>query len=275
MNLSMRRLLLLIALLLILPDSTPFARAETQEISPLPQSCAYSESYGNVCLHAFGDIDTHVPLPDTKGFSCDEIIVQLFQLAPNAETEVGKPILLKGENCPYVTLHLPAVTERKIFRVLFSVANSREARFRQNPIVNELLLAVYPENLFGPLRAWAQTGTLVVIDPLQKLIPILDEQKIKFSTTLPSTTALAPVCIWVPVAAGAQGLPFSCRATIILHERTRDLPTVTKLVGGGKVRIDVNMSLIKMLADNPLVQQAFVNMILSAEDPNENSPTDR
>lgn len=216
-------------------------------------------------MHVSGGNETLVPFPDTKGFACDEVMVQLFQVAPKAETEIGKPIFLKGDSCDYVTIPLPAVHDRTVFRILFSAANSNSGRFRQNPVLNEQLLAAYPADLFSSLKNWSETASIVVIDPLRKLMPILDEHKIKYATTLPAQkNAPVDVCIWAPVAEGAEGLPFSCRSTVVLHERSQDLPSIVKNMEAGRLRIDVNMRLLDLLHENPLVQQTFISLVIGA-----------
>ncbi len=241
------------------------ARAEPQHIAPLPQNCPYIAPYGDFCLHAFGGTDVLVPFPDKKGFSCDEVMVQLFRLAPKVETEVGKPVSLKGDSCDYVAVTLPTVNDRAVFRVLFSVANSRAGRFRQNPVLDEQLLAAYPQNLWDSLGTWSQSAMLVVVDPLRKLAPLLDQKKVKYSTSLPAPmSASAPVCLWVPAGEGAEGFPFSCKSVIVLHEKSPDLPSIEKMREGGRLRVDVNMQLLDLLRDNPLVQQTFIELVESA-----------
>jgi hypothetical protein len=189
----------------------------------------------------------------------------LFRLAPKAETEVGKPLTLKGDNCSYAAITLPAVSDKTIFRVLFSAANSNTGRFRQNPVLNEQLLAAYPPDLFASLKSWSDTAAIVVVDPLRKLGPIFDDEKIKYSTSLPAQkNRPADVCIWVPAGHGAEGLPFSCRSTVVLHEHTEDLPSIVKDRQGDRLRVDVNMRLLDLLRDSPLVQQAFISLLIAA-----------
>jgi hypothetical protein len=261
----MKKLILFSAAGLLLGGYASAVRAEPQHISPLPQSCAYISPYGDVCLHAFGGTDVLVPFPDTKGFSCDEVMVQLFHLAPKVETETGKPFSLKGDSCAYVAVTLPPVHDRTVFRVLFSAANSQASRFRENPVLNEELLAAYPQNLWEPLRNWSQSTGLVVVDPLRKLTPLLDQEKIKYSASLPAQkSAPASVCLWVPAGEGAEGFPFSCKSVIVFHEKSLDLPSIERTKESGRLRVDVNMKLLDLLRDNPLVQQTFISLVESA-----------
>jgi hypothetical protein len=202
-------------------------------------------------------MNTHIPLPDMKGVSCADIEVQLFQLSTRLAMPVGDKVTLKGDHCGDVTLFLPAVKEKTIFRVAYKNAAPGK--------LPDTLVAVYPADLWAPLTEWSESNNLIVNDRGGKLIPLLEKHAIRYSpVVLPDNGGhVRQVCIWVPVSDDDAEAPFDCTPVIVLHEKTENLPMIHTLESPNRYRVDVYMPLLPALADHPLAQKTFIDLIQS------------
>ena len=259
----MRLALITGGLFLSLASAAQATAIPVQPIPSLPSSCS-TTPYGETCLHVFGGAPTRIPLPSTFANTCNGAHVQLYQLSTRLVAPVGGPVALSASECSSVTLNLPDVKEETSFRVsLLEMRGAEEER----AATKNVLIQVYPNNLWDALRDWSTSNHLVVNDRDNRLTPILDQQHIAYTSSIMSSdnTSKQQVCVWVPQesASSDDEPPVDCKSLLVLYEKTDTLPIIHVQQNPHQVRTDVHMPILNALSTNPLVQKVFASLIQS------------
>lgn len=252
----MRGGLLMGVLLLALSSTAQAEDAPPRVIPTFPVSCSASP-YGVTCLHAFGGAPTRIPLPPDYGKECAGAHVQLYQLSTRLAAPVGNPVALVEKNCNSVVLPLPEVRSTTVFRVSLLKAK----------VPQDVLVQVYPNDLWTDLQTWSASHHLVVNDRDHLLTPTLERQQITYGHDVLSSEnkSKEQICVWVPRHDEADDgeEPFACASLLVLHEKSKTVPYVEVRKEPSRIRTDVYMPILNALDDNPLVQELFVRLIKS------------
>ena len=253
----MKLALLTCGVLFALASGTQAADVAVHDIPPFPASCS-ATPYGETCLHAFGGVPTRIPLPPPYAKGCAGTQLQLYQLSTRLAAPVGQPVVLTDKDCTTVVFALPEVKSTTVFRI---------SPMQATVGIKAVLVQVYPNNLWDDLREWSASHHLVVNDRDNYLMPTLERRHISYSREVLSSELPMneQVCVWVPtqetVDEGDE--PFTCKALIVLHEKSLTIPYIVERNESGYTRADVFMPFLSALDSNPLVQEVFMRLIKS------------
>ena len=211
----------------------------------------------------FGDRTVTAPLVihalEPEGLALRAALVQLTSnLSATAAGEIEVPIPARAAAAPGIELDLsvaiPAVNRETDFELRF------RARRRGDQVwqaAGRIALRVYPADLLGPVRAWAQSHPLWVEDDHGSLIELLREHGIPLADR--------PDSRGVTLYAGARTLEKRTRlplredeTAVLFTERETETPYLLIDRTSRGMTVSVEMRLLDRLATDPLAQKIFL-----------------
>ena len=219
----------------------------------------------------FGDQTVAAPLlvhaREPEDLSLRAQLVQLTSdLAVPIGAEIDVPLPRDVSPRPRLEIELsiplPAVKRETDFEIRF--------RFRRGPekvwaAAGRIALRVYPADLLGPVRSWATSHPLRVVDDHGLLIGFLREQRIPVVgvTATRGSRAGRGVTLYAGPQAlrkGAHGPLREDEAIVLFTERQTEVPRFLIERTGGGTRVAVEMRLLDRLATDPLAQKIFLEV---------------
>jgi hypothetical protein len=213
----------------------------------------------------FGDHTVTVPLlihaPEIEGLSIRAELVQLAShlSAPVAgELEVplsGAAAAGPGSELDF-TVPLPAVKRETDFELRF---RSRRRGAQAWQAAGRIALRVYPADLLGPVRAWAESHPLRVEDDHGSLLELFRRHRIP--------VAVQPGHRGVTLYAGPRALEKRARLplrddarAVVFTESETEIPRLLIDRTGRGTTVRVEMRILNRLATDPLAQKVILEV---------------
>jgi hypothetical protein len=258
----------LIAALVLL--GTQGATADIVSAVALPPQHCIDGARGPVCLHLFESQSVEIPLSDELvSKTPQKIQAQLLQVTRRLVAPHGPVIAICDGNCAKLRafpLSLPAVKRETEWLVQIYYAAEPGVWQPANPVA----LMLYPRSMLDPLRHWAKRNSLVVTDRAGLLRTFLKDRRIPFvqRALLRNDPSGRQVLQMAVGEASDQAMEAAQTPVhwILFTERVKTLPRITVWKHGRERKVQVEMTLIEKLDDNPLTQKIFMEIFQTAID---------
>ena len=220
--------------------------------------------------HFFGNASATVPLivhaSEGTGLRLRAQLVQLTSdLAVPVGTELDVPLSrdVAGPQRIDLSVPLPAVERETNFELRVRSRLDPEAIW---DVAGRIALRVYPDDLLAPLRRWAASHPLRVVDDHGALIGALRQQRIPLAgvTAAPGSRDGRGLALY----AGSPALrrtgrfpPREGEAAVLFTERQPDGPRLLVERTERGTTVTVEMRLLDHLATDPLAQQVFLAVL--------------
>jgi len=217
----------------------------------------------------FGDRTVAVPLvvhaPEPDGLS---LLAQLVQLTSDLAVPIGaeRDVPLPKDASPRpgieiaLSIPLPAVKRETDFELWMRSRRDREDVWHA---AGRIALRVYPGDLLGPVRRWAEAHPLRVEDDHGTLIEFLRQQEIPVAGGIPGPRDGRRVTLYAGERALRKRAAVPLRqdeAIILFTERQTGTPRFLIERTGRGTAVTVEMRLLDRLAADPAAQKIFLEV---------------
>jgi len=217
----------------------------------------------------FADRTVAVPLlvhaPEPQGLA---LHAQLLQLASGVAAPIGAaldvPLPTGASPSPGVEIELsiplPAVKRETDFELWIRSRRDREDVWHA---AGRIALRVYPGDLLGPVRRWAEAHPLRVEDDHGTLIEFLRQQEIPVAGGIPGPRDGRRVTLYAGERALRKRAAVPLRqdeAIILFTERQTGTPRFLIERTGRATAVTVEMRLLDRLAADPAAQKIFLEV---------------